>query len=325
MSTESGYSDLNEIKSNFSEIYTEKDPREYFRVLGQLDYIVPHVAQPVFDQLIRARAETQKEPVTVLDLGCSYGLNGALMKYALRYDALRERYTDPALKTMPSEALLELDRHYYQAWPKNPQVKVIGLDPSENAVRYGGAVGTMDLGLALDLENNDPTPEQAKALETVDLIVSTGCVGYVTSKSFQRLTKLARRGRPAWVASFVLRMFSYKEIEGTLSTLGLKTEKFESATFVQRRFANFEEMEATIEAVEGRGLDPRGRESDGLYHAELFVSRPPEEIARRPIEKLVSVVSGANKPWPVGTRALGSLARVARAQRHAKPRLLAAS
>jgi SAM-dependent methyltransferase len=208
MSTESGYSDLNEIKSDFSEIYTDKDPREYFRVLGQLDYIVPHVAQPVFEQLIRARAETQEEPVTVLDLGCSYGLNGALMKYALRYDALRERYTDPALKTLSSESLLELDRHFYQAWPKNRQVRVIGLDPSANAVGYGEAAGTMDLGLALDLEKDDPTPEQAKALEAVDLIVSTGCVGYVTSKTFRRLAKLARRGRPAWVASFVLRMFS---------------------------------------------------------------------------------------------------------------------
>src|SRR5690606_27533696 len=273
-----------------SEIYTDRDPREYFRVLGQLDYIVPHVAQPVFEQLIRARAETQDEPVTVLDLGCSYGLNGALMKYALRYDALRERYTDPALKTMSSDSLLELDRHFYQAWPKNSKVRVIGLDPSANAVKYGEAAGTMDLGLPLDLENSDPTPEQAKALEAVDIIVSTGCVGYVTSKTFQRLAKLARRGRPAWVASFVLRMFAYDEIEETLDTLGLKTEQFESATFVQRRFANFEEMEATIKAVEERGLDPRGRESDGLFHADLFVSRPPEEIARRSIQRLVSVV-----------------------------------
>jgi SAM-dependent methyltransferase len=325
MSTESGYSDLNEMKSDFSEIYTDRDPREYFRVLGQLDYIVPHVAQPVFEQLIRARAETQEEPVTVLDLGCSYGLNGALMKYALRYDALRERYTDPALKTMSSDALLELDRHFYQAWPKNSKVKVIGLDPSANAVKYGEAAGTMDLGLPLDLENSDPTPEQAKALEAVDIIVSTGCVGYVTSKTFQRLAKLARRGRPAWVASFVLRMFPYDEIEETLDTLGLKTEQFESATFVQRRFANFEEMEATIKAVEERGLDPRGRESDGLFHADLFVSRPPEEIARRSIQRLVSVVSGANKPWPVGTHALGSLAWAARAQRRSKPKLAAVS
>jgi SAM-dependent methyltransferase len=323
MSTESGYSDLNEMKSDFSEIYTDRDPREYFRVLGQLDYIVPHVAQPVFEQLIRARAETQEEPVTVLDLGCSYGLNGALMKYALRYDALRERYTDPALKTMSSDALLELDRHFYQAWPKNSKVKVIGLDPSANAVKYGEAAGTMDLGLPLDLENSDPTPEQAKALEAVDIVVSTGCVGYVTSKTFQRLAKLARRGRPAWVASFVLRMFSYVEIEETLDTLGLTTEQFESATFVQRRFANFEEMESTIKAVEERGLDPRGRESDGLFHADLFVSRPPEEIARRPIQRLVSVVSGANKPWPVGTHALGSLAWAARAQRRSKPKLAA--
>jgi SAM-dependent methyltransferase len=323
MSTESGYSDLNEMKSDFSEIYTDRDPREYFRVLGQLDYIVPHVAQPVFEQLIRARAETQEEPVTVLDLGCSYGLNGALMKYALRYDALRERYTDPALKTMSSDTLLDLDRHFYQAWPKNSKVKVIGLDPSANAVKYGEAAGTMDLGLPLDLESNDPTPEQAKALEAVDIIVSTGCVGYVTSKTFQRLAKLARRGRPAWVASFVLRMFPYDEIEETLDTLGLTTEQFESATFVQRRFANFEEMESTIKAVEERGLDPRGRESDGLFHADLFVSRPAEEIARRPIQRLVSVVSGANKPWPVGTHALGSLAWAARAQRRSKPKLAA--
>jgi SAM-dependent methyltransferase len=323
MTVESGFSDLNEIKSDFSKIYTDHDPREYFRVLGQLDYIVPHVAQPVFEQLIRARGETQDDPVTVLDLGCSYGLNGALMKYALRYDALRERYTDPALKTLSPNALLGLDRNFYQAWPKSPRVRVVGLDPSANAVRYGESAGTMDIGLALDLENYDPSPEQAKILENVDIIVSTGCVGYVTSKTFKRLTKLARKGRPAWVASFVLRMFAYEEIEETLSTLGLQTEQFEAATFVQRRFANYEEMDATIRAVEERGLDPRGRESDGLFHADLFISRPAEEIARLPIQKLVSVVSGANKPWPVGTHALGSLAWAARAQRRAKRKIAA--
>jgi len=325
MTVDGSYSGLNEIKYDFSAIYTDKDPREYFRVLGQLDYIVPHVAQPVFQQLIRARAETQDEPVTVLDLGCSYGLNGALMKYALRYDALRERYTDPALKPLSSAAILGLDRHFYEAWPKDPRVRVIGLDPSENAVRYGEAAGTMDLGLPLDLESDDPSPEEARALEGVDLIVSTGCVGYVTSKTFRRLAKLARRGRPAWVASFVLRMFPYGKIEETLATLGLRTEQFESATFVQRRFANFDEMEATIKAVEERGLDPRGRESDGLFHADLFVSRPAEEIERLPLQKLVSVVSGANKPWPVGTHALGSLAWAARAQRRKKMKLAAAS
>jgi hypothetical protein len=118
-------------------------------------------------------------------------------------------------------------------------------------------------------------------------------------------------------------MFAYEEIEETLATLGLQTEQFEAATFVQRRFANYEEMDATIRAVEERGLDPRGREADGLFHADLFISRPPQEIARRPIQKLVSVVSGANKPWPVGTHALGSLAWAARAQQRAKRKIAA--
>jgi SAM-dependent methyltransferase len=303
-----GFNDFNEIKTDFSQIYLQRDPREYFRVLGQLDYIIPHLAQPVFDQLIRARAETQQEPITVLDLGCSYGLNGALIKYGLRYDALRQRYTDPALKSLSSEALRELDRNYYQSWPKKPRVRVIGLDPSENAVRYGQSVGTLDIALPLNLEAYDPSPEQARVLETVDLVISTGCVGYVGRPTFQRLAKLARRGRPAWVASFVLRMFGYDEIEATLGTLGLETERFEGATFVQRRFANAEEMHAAIHAVEQRGLDPHGRESDGLFHADLFVSRPPDQIARLPIQKLVSVVSGANKPWLIGTHTLGGVA-----------------
>ncbi|HEY7459768.1 MAG TPA: class I SAM-dependent methyltransferase [Xanthobacteraceae bacterium] len=306
--TDASFSELNEIKTDFSQIYHQRDPREYFRVLGQLDYIIPHLAQPIFDQLIRARAETQREPITILDLGCSYGLNGALLKYGLRYDALRERYTDPALKDLSSEALRELDRNYYQSWPRRPGVRVIGLDPSENAVRYAQSVGTIDIALPLDLETYDPTLEQARVLESVDLIISTGCVGYIGKNTFRRLAKLARRGRPAWVASFVLRMFGYEEIEATLGTLGLETERFEGATFVQRRFANRDEMQAAISAVEERGLDPHGRESDGLFHAELFVSRPAEQISRLPIQKLVSVVSGANKPWRIGTQTLGSVA-----------------
>ncbi len=306
------FADINEAKANFDHIYVQRDPRQYFSYLGQLDYIIPHLAQPVFEQLIRARQESQREPVTVLDLGSSYGLNGALMKYALGYDALRERYTAPALQSLPSDELLELDRAFYRSWPKNPGVRVIGLDISGHAVRYAQACGTADLGIAADLEKCEPDPEAADALAQVDLIVSTGCVGYVTSRTFDRVAKLSRRGRPAWVASFVLRMFPFDRIAATLSQHGLQTEKFEGATFVQRRFASRAEMESVVRAVEQRGIDTQGREADGLYHADLFVSRPAAEIARLPLQKLVSVVSGANKPWAIGTNVLGSHGPAAR-------------
>lgn len=312
------YSKINEIKTNFDDLYTANDPREYFKYLGQLDYIIPHIAQPIFDQIIRAHAQVQSKPVTVVDLGCSYGVNGALMKYDLEYEALRQRYASPALQQLSSEEVLELDRAYYMAWPRNRGVRVIGLDISENAVRYAQAAGTVDRGLAIDLETQDPSRDEAEVLAGADLIVSTGCVGYVTGKTFERVVRLARRGRQPWVISFVLRMFPFDRIEATLAEHGLVTEKFEGATFVQRRFASQAEMEATVQAVEALGIDTRGREADGLYHADLYVSRPREEIERSPLSNLVSVVSGANKPWNVGTKVLGSFGHDARKRARSK-------
>lgn len=318
MNRQSNFAVLNQKKMNFSDLYTSYDPREYFKYLGQLDYIIPHLAQPVFRQIIQARRELQDRPVTVLDLGCSYAINGALMKYTLGYEALRQRYTAPALQDLSSEDLLELDRHYYRAWPRYPDVRVVGLDISENAVRFAEDCGILDCGLAIDLESRDPTAQEAEILAGVDLIVSTGCVGYVTSQTFRRLAKVARAGPAPWVASFVLRMFPYDEIAATLAEQGLQTELYEGATFVQRRFANREELEATIRAVEARGLDSSGRETEGLYHANLFVSRPPRDIERHPIQKLVTVVSGVNKLWDVGANVLGGMGPAVRKRARAE-------
>jgi len=312
------YSKINQAKMDFTDLYMSKDPRNYFKYLGQLDYIIPHLAQPVFAQLIRARQELQDEPVTVLDLGCSYAINGALMKYALNYEALRQRYTAPTLHPLTSEQMLDLDRHYYRAWPKNEGVRVIGLDISENAIRYAEACGVLDRGLAIDLESRDLTADEAAELADVDIIVSTGCVGYVTSKTFERILKAASPGRSPWVASFVLRMFPFDEIAATLRKHGLITELYEGANFVQRRFASRDEMEATIQAVEGRGLDTFGREAEGLFHANLFVSRPREETERRPIQKMITVVSGMNKLWNVGANVLGSYGPSARRRARAE-------
>ncbi|MGE3990672.1 class I SAM-dependent methyltransferase [Pseudorhodoplanes sp.] len=301
---QAAFSAINESKANFDHVYVEKDPRQYFNYLGQLDYIIPHLAQPIFKQIIRARAATQSDPVTVLDLGSSYGVNGALMKYALSYDALRDRYTAPALQGLAHDDMLELDRAFYLAWPRDRNLRVIGLDISENAVRYGQACGAMDMAFCADLEADEPKPEVAAAISEADIITSTGCVGYVGSKTFDRVMKLARKGRTAWVVSFVLRMFPYDRIAATLSDFGLETEKFQSATFVQRRFANREEMEAVVKAVEMRGIDTRGFETEGVYHADLYVSRPRSEIERAPLQEIVNVVSGANKPWTIGTNVM---------------------
>ena len=68
-------------------------------------------------------------------------------------------------------------------------------------------------------------------------------------------------------------------------------------TFVQRRFHSSDECEATIGALEKQGIDPTGKEADGLFHAELYVSRPKEEAEQRRLGELISVTSGAGRRY----------------------------
>jgi len=124
----------------------------------------------------------------------------------------------------------------------------------------------------------------------------------VTSRTFDKLAACHLNGVTPWVASFVLRMFSYDLIAASLACRGLGTEKFEGATFIQRRFRDEDEMAATLAAVRARDLRPAGKEEAGLLHAELFVSRPPEQVEALPINSMLSIASGANRRYGAAAR-----------------------
>jgi len=272
---------INSAKASFDSVYVAPDPRAYFSVLGGLDYSIPDAARPVFRRLAEARREAQgSEALKLVDLGCSYGINAALLKYPLSFADLKQRYTAPALQDVSSEELLELDRHFFNAWPADEQLTTIGIDVAAPAVRYARRAGMLDDGFPADLENGDAPEPLARALADVDMVISTGCVGYVGERSFEQLTDVAAGERTPWIASFVLRMFPYDAIERSLAERGLVTEKLEGATFVQRRFRDGAEQRQVVGSLEAMGIDPGGKEADGLYHAELFVSRPEAEAKR---------------------------------------------
>ncbi len=121
----------------------------------------------------------------------------------------------------------------------------------------------------------------------VDLVTSTGCVGYVTEKSFKRLLPAVTQGQSPWIGNFVLRMFPFDPIEETLQDWGYVTEKLEGRTFVQRRFASAEEHEQVLEQLRERGIDPTGKETEGNLLADFYLSRPANEVAEAPIERLL--------------------------------------
>lgn len=296
-STQENFKSINETKANFDHIYSEADPREYYRVLYGLDYIIPDLARPVFRALIAAREAVAGRQVRILDMGCSYGINAALARFPIDLPRLAQRYAGPEMQGLSNRSLIELDKHYFRAWPQHTDAQFIGLDASKPAVDYATQVGLLDVGIAANLEHHEPTPYQAEVFSGVDMIVSTGCVGYVTRRTFRHLLAHARPGNPPWIASFVLRMFSYDEIADMLARHGLVTERLEGVTFVQRRFHSEDELRATVTALESRGIDPAGKETDGLYHAELYVSRPVGIARDVPLGSALSITSGAGRPF----------------------------
>lgn len=283
--------DPNDAKASFDTLYTRDDPRDYFSILGSLDYAIPELAKPVFRRTANAFQKLKGRPASILDLGSSYGINAALFRYPISVNMLRTRYARPEMMALTSEQTRKLDRAYFQSWPRVRPERLVAVDASAPAVEYACTVGLVDDGVAADLEGG-AGPDIANRLVDIDIIISTGVVGYVTERTFETLLKA--NTRTPWVISFCLRMFDYAPIAEMLAGHGLVTEKLSSAAFVQRRFQDEEEAQQVLDVLAKRGLDPDGLESEGLLVAELFVSRPAEDAAALPIDQLVRVVSGRN-------------------------------
>jgi len=289
---------INLSKANFDDIYRREDPRGYFTVLGALDYMIPDLAEPVIRQLLAAREKAYGVRSTVLDVGCSYGINAAVHRFPVSFNHLRTRYARAEMSAVSPDELARLDRNFYASWPEIGTARFLGLDVSGPAVRYACNVGLLDAAVAANLELTPLGPEEAALLRPANVVLSTGCVGYVTEQTYRRVLDVL--DSLPWVISFVLRMFPYDGLADALSKYGLVTERLAGATFVQRRFRDVEEFTGSLAELAARGIDTTGFESEGRFQAELFVSRPAADVRAAPLGDVVTVTSGRNRP--VGAR-----------------------
>ena len=280
---------INESKAVFDDIYNEADPRSYFSVLGSLNYMIPDVAEPIIRQILAAKAALYGN-VTVLDVGCSYGINAATHRFPVNFTSLLGRYARREMMSIASERLIELDRHFYASWPEIGSADFIGLDISQSAIRYANETGLHVNGVAADLESADLSAADEAILAPANVLLSTGSIGYVSDQTYKKLLKTV--SDRTWAISFVLRMFPFDGFVSAFAEQGMVTEKLSSATFIQRRFRDADELEKCLSALAERGIDTQGFEAEGLFHADLFLSRPADDAKAMPIDEVVTISSG---------------------------------
>src|SRR5680860_344982 len=171
-------------KADFGTIYDQPDPRAYFLTLEPFDYVIPQHGAELFARLLQARGTAQARRSRILDVCCSYGVVATLMKTTLDLAAVYAHYRDATEQALTSEQLVDVDRGLLQEHPEPGSPTVIGLDVAPRAVGYALATGALDAGVAENLEVNAPSAELCALMSEVDLITTTGGVGYVTERTF---------------------------------------------------------------------------------------------------------------------------------------------
>jgi SAM-dependent methyltransferase len=263
-------------KVSFDHVYSRTDPRAYFHTLRQFEYAIPEAARPHFANLVAEYRQARNvNAPRILDVGCSYGVNAALLRCDTTLSELYERYDSDEAAGRSRPELLAADRDFVRARDLQFPAWFVGLDASAAALDYAVAAGYLDEGVPADLELCEPNDTQREQLAGTDLVISTGCIGYITEKTLRRIVEATGRRRP-WMAHLCLRMFPYDTIAGQLDDLGYETVRLEKP-FRQRRFASDRERALVLDRLSELGIDPAGLESGGWFYAELYISRPKRE------------------------------------------------
>ena len=252
-------------------IYNQETPLHFYNALSEFDYSIPEQALPIFEKLISfLKTVRNKDKIKLIDLGSSYGVNGVLLKSSISLEDLFNHYKNPKLRSFSADDLLAHDKNWYET--ENNSITVIGADISEKALDYAIETNFIDQKLSGNFEKRPLKDSEKKSIENTDLIISTGCIGYVGHKTINELLKPLGANLPI-MAHFVLRTISFNEIDHLTSEKGYKTYKSKK-TFHQRNFASREEKRSTLDRLSEMSINPTGLETEGSYYANLYLSLP---------------------------------------------------
>ena len=295
----SDYDEQNRVKASFDAAYTAPTPHQYLQNMTAVDYRMADYMNPFLAAVVDASV-TPTEAVRVLDLGCSYGVSGALLKTDCSYQELAEFFRHETSEDYSS--CVTESRRWLGSHEARKDVEVVGFDSSAEAVRFAEASGMIDDGIACNLEERESelTQDDRSLLRQCDVLLSTGVIGYVTDSTVSPI--LDEFGHdshgalgPVAVMS-VLELFDPEVIAESFAQHGYRFGQL-PVRMPQRRFADEEEREGVLETLRDRGEATAVQESEDRMFASLCVAAHPESFDV--LTKQVTEVAEAQSPRSV--------------------------
>jgi len=264
------------VKKDFTDIYTQDSPYEYLKEMDRLEYSISDSTKPLYNHIIEQLEETLSRPINVLDLGSSYGINSSLMKYNLTMSELSDFFLNG------SEPTKKETKQFYEKCTSNDNMNFYQIDISKEALKFSKEMDLCVRGMNIDLE-----AEKLNLLESLpkmDIVIATGCVGYIGYKAFLNLLKVIKNRQsnsnkseteytaPIFAFS-VLRMFDMKDIEEVFEMYGYSIVKSDIKPIRQRNFSDPKEKAQTISILHGMEVNTKKYEDDGNFYADFYIAK----------------------------------------------------
>ena len=295
------YEATNESKKDFGAIYQAPTPHAYLREMSRLGYQIGEQARPYCDAVASLMRELNGDayPLTMLDVGCSYGLASAFVRYGCTFEEIVSFFDSRAPRDRV--ACAEAMRHWLNVVSPAHEMRVVGLDVSSPAVEFGLQSGLLDAGITKNLEVQGTVLDDQECdwIRSCGVLVSTGAIGYVSERTLGPVIHQLGRNctgtfGPAAVFT-VLRMFDIGPITRLFELVGWRCASVPDVLLQQRKFASPREQAEILARLEERGIATDGCESEGILVAQLFVASPSNTFDAL-MERMREVHRGTDEP-----------------------------
>lgn len=264
------------IKKNFTNIYTQDSPYEYLKEMDRLEYSISDTTKSLYNSIIEQLEETLSRPINVLDLGSSYGINSSLMKYDLTMAELNNFFLNGTKPTKKET------KQFYDEHTSNDNINFYQIDISEEALKFSEEMDLCKRGMNVDLE-----AEKLNLLESLpkmDIVIATGCIGYIGYKAFANLLKVIKnrqfnynKSKKDYVAPIfafsVLRMFDMEDIIEVFEMYDYSVVKSDIKPIHQRNFSDPKEKAQTISILHSKGVNTEKYEDEGNFYADFYIAK----------------------------------------------------
>ena len=139
----------------------------------------------------------------------------------------------------------EQTRQFFEKLPVDDTLSFYQIDISDPALKFSEDVNLCKKGICVNLETGNLP---IKNIPKSDMVIATGCIGYIGYKAFSNLFELIKKQKansenfqsPVFAFS-VLRIFDMEKIEKTFDHYGYSIVKSDLKPIRQRRFSDSEE------------------------------------------------------------------------------------